>query len=790
MPSSLADALSGRYSVERELGRGGMATVWLARDLKHDRLVALKVLWAELTAILGAERFLREIRLTAALQHPHILPLLDSGEAGGVLYYVMPYVEGESLRHRLQRDGQLSLDEALHITRGVSAALEYAHRQGVIHRDIKPENILLYQGEPMVADFGLAILEREPDARLTATGVSLGTPAYMAPEQVAGEMVDGRADVYGLGCVLFEMLTGSPPFTGESAAEIIGRRFRESAPRLRTVRPDLPAAIEAAVAQALAVSPAARFQSVEGFAAALEARGSGSAVRRLTRRHVLAAGLALAVTSVAAGIVTHRVPPVVESATLAVLPVRDLDRGDTSAFAAGLTEDLTAAAAAVPGLLVVSSRSASAVHGETEDLRVIGHRLGVGAVVESTIRVAGERLRMVVRLVRTSDGGVIWSERYDRQRQDVMALQDELAAAVASALRLRYGGGASAGRGPRLIDPAAYQLYARAMQLQQRSRSLQELQRAASLLDSAIARDSTFERAYAPLAWIHLQLVDFGMPLADLEPRIATTLAAGMKVAPDEPRLLAAAGIAAQRAGRRDSAETLLRRAVQLAPGDSWLQIAWAGFLADLLHFDEARRADLLAGQLAPLDPVALSIASWNLVRLGDHTAALQAVDRAIAVDSGQLFNFGIRAMAHACRGEWSDVFGDLHRGQALGFFWQANLGVAHALRGDTAEAVAMAQAVARLAQQGRAQLVSVGWIYAALGWADSAFAWLDRAERGGGAYTGITDFYFDPLAADPRWLPLASRYLGTERAQAARTQLIQHPRCRPGRAPAAGTSP
>ncbi|MFL5493191.1 MAG: hypothetical protein ACJ8DC_02290, partial [Gemmatimonadales bacterium] len=378
----------------------------------------------------------------------------------------------------------------------------------------------------------------------------------------------------------------------------------------------------------------------------------------------------------------------------------------------------------------------------------------------------------------------------DRQRQDVMALQDELAAAVASALRLRYQGGARAGRSPRLIDPPAYELYARAMQLQQRSRSLQELQRAALLLDSAIARDSTFERAYAQLAWIHLQLVDFGMPLADLEPRMATTIAAGMKVAPDEPRLLAAAGIAAQRAGRRDSAESLLRRAVQLAPGDSWLQIAWSGFLADLLRFDDARRAALLAGQLAPLDPVALSNASWNLVRLGDHTDALQTADRAIAVDSGQLFNYAIRAMAHACRGDWSSVFQDLHRGQALGFFWQANLGVAHALRGDTAEAVATARAIARLAQEGRAQTVSVGWIYAALGWSDSAFAWLERADRVGSAYTGITDFYFDPLAPDARWLPLARRVLGAERAQAARLELIHHPRCQPGRAPASAASP
>jgi serine/threonine protein kinase len=283
--SPLADALRDRYVLDRELGRGGMATVWLARDLKHDRLVALKVLRPELSAILGGERFLREIRLTAALQHPHILPLLDSGEAAGVLYYVMPYVEGESLRHRLERDGQLPLEEALQLTQGVAAALEYAHRQGVIHRDIKPENILLYQGEPMVADFGIALAAASAGReRLTETGLSLGTPAYMSPEQAsASGKLDSRSDQYSLACVVYEMLAGEPPYTGPTAQAIIAKRFSEPVPHLSTVR-TVPAAVEAAVTRALAKAPADRFGTVAEFAAALTRSSSHRPTRFATRR--------------------------------------------------------------------------------------------------------------------------------------------------------------------------------------------------------------------------------------------------------------------------------------------------------------------------------------------------------------------------------------------------------------------------------------------------------------------------------------------------------------------------
>jgi eukaryotic-like serine/threonine-protein kinase len=264
-------SLAGRYLIERELGRGGMALVFLAQDLKHHRQVAVKVLKPELAASLGAERFLREIETTANLRHPHILPLYDSGEIGGALYYVMPLVEGESLRDRLAREGQLPLDDAIGIAREVAGALAYAHARGVVHRDIKPENILLESGHAVVTDFGIARAVRAAGREsLTGAGVSLGTPVYMSPEQAAGEReIDGRSDLYSLGCVLYEMLAGQPPFTGPTAPSII-RQHMVTEPRpIASLRPVVPAFVAAALERALAKNPEDRFDLVSKFGDAL-----------------------------------------------------------------------------------------------------------------------------------------------------------------------------------------------------------------------------------------------------------------------------------------------------------------------------------------------------------------------------------------------------------------------------------------------------------------------------------------------------------------------------------------
>src|SRR3989475_11485609 len=291
MPDLLAvlrDALADRYAVERELGRGGMATVFLAEDLKHRRPVAIKVLHPELAAAVGADRFLREIEIAARLQHPHILPLYDSGTAAGLLFYVMPYVEGESLRDRLDREKQLSLEETLRITGEVAGALAYAHSHGVVHRDIKPENIMLSGGSAVVADFGIArALSAAGEAHhLTQTGTVIGTPAYMSPEQATGSVeIDGRSDEYSLACVTYEMLVGEPPFTGSTAQAIIARHSLDSVSPPSIVRATIPDTVEGAILRALAKVPADRYPTTALFAEALAAPGTpvGAGTRRITR---------------------------------------------------------------------------------------------------------------------------------------------------------------------------------------------------------------------------------------------------------------------------------------------------------------------------------------------------------------------------------------------------------------------------------------------------------------------------------------------------------------------------
>jgi eukaryotic-like serine/threonine-protein kinase len=262
VPLQLTAALAGRYTIERELGRGGMATVYLARDIRHERRVAVKVLDPELGASLGTDRFLAEIRVTANLQHPNVLPLFDSGDADGLLFYVMPYVEGESLRAKLDREKRLSVEEALRISTAVASALDYAHRQGVVHRDVKPENVLLSDGVPVVADFGIAkaVSSSRLDGAthqsgLTQVGLALGTPAYMSPEQAMGETVDGRTDVYALGCMLYEMLSGDVPFTGPSAQSVIAKHLTAAVPSIRDARDTVPSSVEATIKRAMAKEP-------------------------------------------------------------------------------------------------------------------------------------------------------------------------------------------------------------------------------------------------------------------------------------------------------------------------------------------------------------------------------------------------------------------------------------------------------------------------------------------------------------------------------------------------------
>jgi len=461
---TLRGALAGAYAVERELGRGGMATVFLAEDLKHRRNVAIKVLHQEVSAQIGAERFTREVEIAARLQHPHILPLYDSGNAAGLLYYVMPLVEGESLRDRLDREKQLSQDEAVRIVTEVASALSYAHSRGVVHRDIKPENILLSGGTVVVADFGIArAMDAGAGQSLTQTGTVVGTPAYMSTEQATGDpQIDGRSDQYSLACVLYELLVGQPPFTGPNAQAIMARHSLDVVSSPSIVRPGILDAVEDALLKALSKVPADRFATTTLFAEALAAPSRASGYRSRptgagtpTSRRVLVKAVAIAASILLLG-GTGAVLAALRGGNgtkgsgggdadprrIAVLYFEH--RGDstrTQYLADGLTETLIHELSAVKALQVISAngvrpfRNASTPVG-SDSLR---RSLGVGTIVQGTVTEEGDRLRVDVALVDAATGTETKSTTLERPRTELFALQDTLSRAVAEFLRLAIG---------------------------------------------------------------------------------------------------------------------------------------------------------------------------------------------------------------------------------------------------------------------------------------------------------------------------------------------------------------
>ena len=457
---SLRDALADRYAVERELGRGGMATVFLAEDRKHGRPVAIKVLHAELAAALGAERFLREIEIAARLQHPHILPLYDSGSAAGFLFYVMPYVEGESLRDRLNREKQLSVEDTLRVATEVAAALAYAHSRGVVHRDIKPENIMLSGGSAVVADFGIAraVSVAGDGQHLTQTGTIIGTPAYMSPEQASGSTeVDGRSDEYSLACVVYEMLVGAPPFTGPTAQAIIARHSLDMVSPPSIVRNTIPDAVEGAILRALSKVPADRYPTVALFAEALNTPSAATGAHRratLERgikrpRPVLRRLLPVGAVIVAlAGYYATRSARAGRGAAvsgldpkhIAVLYFDDLSRDHSLGYLAdGITEALIGDLARVQPLTVISRNGVSPYRGQTVQPDSIARALAVGTVVTGSVEQTGDRFRVTVRLVDGASGADFKRAGFDQRAGDVLIIRDSLAGRVADFLRERLG---------------------------------------------------------------------------------------------------------------------------------------------------------------------------------------------------------------------------------------------------------------------------------------------------------------------------------------------------------------
>jgi serine/threonine protein kinase/Flp pilus assembly protein TadD len=677
----LATALAERYRLERELGQGGMATVYLAHDLRHKRDVAIKVLRPELASALGPERFLREIQTTANLRHPGILPLYDSGDAGGFLFYVMPFIEGESLRDRLVRERQLPVDAALQLAREAADALGYAHARGVIHRDIKPENILLENGHAVVADFGIAkAVSTLEGGTLTQTGLAVGTPAYMSPEQVlADSALDGRSDLYSLGCVLFEMLTGEPPFAAATPQRTIARRLTEPPPEPALGRPEIGAQLSGAVRRVLATDPADRPATAAEFANSLA----------LTAQSTPAQPVAPPVRSGAT--TTPGRGTATRAAGLVVLPFvnRSPDSGDEY-FSDGLTEEIISDLASIKALSVISRTSAMRFKGSDKDVRTIGRELGVRYALEGSVRKAGSSLRITAQLIDAEADAQLWSEKYSGTMDDVFEVQERVSREIVKALGVTLSTAEDQQLAARPIQNVrAFELF---LQARHEIRGFTTLPRGKELAREAMEIEGKTAPLLWLLAWADVSLVKVGLGDPAILKQCAGQADALIAMAPDAPYGYGLHGYISFERGNHAEAVRYFRAALERDPNDTdsmfWMIVSYwnAG------HADAVRP---LVQRLMTVDPLGASswlaqgVTEWFTGRLADGPASLR---RALELDpQGYLVRWSLGytlALAGDLAGAARETMWCASNGPQVPYTWQLQSLVA-SLEGDRARGLA-----------------------------------------------------------------------------------------------------
>lgn len=626
--AQLTTILAGRYTIGRVLGAGGMATVYLAHDVRHGRDVAVKVLRSDVAYSIGPERFIREIQLAASLSHPHILPLFDSGEADGVLFYVMPVVEGLSLRDRLHQEGMLAIDEALKLVQEVAAALDYAHRRGVVHRDIKPDNIMVHEGHAVVADFGIGkALSAVDEQTFTQAGIAVGTPAYMSPEQASGDVVDGRSDIYSLGCVFYELLTGEPPFTGMSTRAVIAKRFVQTPADVSALRSGVSRAVANVVMRALARDPRDRFETGADFVAAL------------TQSEAL---------------------PRTEAPdkSIAVLPFTNMSAdAENEYFADGITEEILNALAQVRDLRVAGRTSSFSFKGRNVDLRVIGEQLNVRTVLEGSVRRSGKRVRITAQLINVADGYHLWSERYDREIEDVFAVQDEIAAAIAERMKTTLVGDNGLAKGQRYTDNIdAYEAYLKGRALLYRRGTA--IKQGIAMIEKALSLDANYGLAWAGLADAYTALGYNGQ--VHVEDGRAKTKEAADKALALAPDLAEAQTSHAMLSLMYDwdfaTAERGFKRALTLNPsyvqGAAWYYFFYLGLACQ--RWDECHSGLLALHVREPLSGYNAAIISFTYSAGGNPGEALVWSDRSLELEPGAFLSMWARQLALHAGGDWA----------------------------------------------------------------------------------------------------------------------------------------
>jgi eukaryotic-like serine/threonine-protein kinase len=774
----LTAALAERYRVERELGHGGMAVVFLAEDLKHRRRVAIKLLKPELSAVLGSERFLREIEIAAQLQHPHILPLYDSGQAGGLLYYVMPFAEGESLRQRLAREQQLPIDAALRITREVGSALQYAHDRGVIHRDIKPENIMLSGGQAVVADFGIArALHAAGAEQLTQTGMVVGTPQYMSPEQASSAAVDGRSDQYSLACMLYEMLIGQPPFTGPSFQAIIARHSIDPPPSLRAVRDTVPPVVETAIRRAMAKLPADRFASMQQLLDALESQdptrhqstvsapSQHGFASRLPRRLVGALGLGLLLLAAGWCFLARpeqgRAP--LRANAVAVLPFQDLTSApDESYLGEGMTDGLIADLAQINTLKVISRSSGALAEGKSGSLAELARGLGVQAVVKGSIRRTGDSVRVSVRFLHALDSTILFARDYQTRLGELPDLQREITTAIAGSINAKLKGTErSRLDARRSVDHRAYEAYLRGRFHLERG----ELEQARAMFEQAGRMAPDWAPPYVGLANYYTSLPFFtDVSPAAVLPKARASLVRALEL--DETLAEAHAANAYIRAYYEwdwRAAEREFRRALELRPNYADVYFSYSRFLASRRRLDEAI-AQL--GRAVELDPLSLELRTNRALLdyfAGRYDEADSGLRKVLESDSTDvLAKWGLALVAEQ-QGRLDTAITILEPLSANSLNRKSSLGHAYGIAGKTARARNVLAALHQAEAQSFVPSYYFALVHAGLGERDQALRYLERAyeERS----TVLAYLWIDPRLASlrkhVRFLTLARRLAG-----------------------------
>jgi serine/threonine-protein kinase len=791
MLATLTRSLAPHYQVERELGRGGMSQLFLAREITLDRRVVVKVLPAELAAGVSVDRFKREIMLAASLQHPNIVGILAAGDVDGLPYFVMPYVEGRSLRDRLASEGRLSVPETVRLLRDVARGLAYAHARGIVHRDVKPDNVLLSGGAAMLTDFGVAkalssahLTPRPGDPTLTSVGMSLGTPTYMAPEQAAADTnVDHRADLYAFGIMAYEVLVGAPPFENRPVAQILVAHISEPPTPLSRRRPEIPAALAALIMRCLEKDPNRRPQAADELVAALDdpATVSGpvasvtvpsvtaspvtAADPRRWMRWAAAAG-ALAAVVVLAAVALRRGPPRGDSPhTVAVLPFANVSRDTADQYLAdGLTDHLTGALTKVPGLRVASRTAASRFGSGSASVEEIARALNATALLEGTVQRAGGRVRLSARLVNAADGLTLWAETYDRQSADVLAIQDSISSAIVAALADALGTGQPAvSPAPRHApDPEAYDLYLRGRFFLAK-RGPDAIAQALDHFERATARDPAYAEAHAGMADA-LSLVPLytDTPLDSVFPRALR--AADRAVALDSGLAAAVASRAVLLNGawQWEAAERDFTRALTLDSTNATVHQWFGEHLLVRGRIAEGARHLGRAAELEPLSPVITGSHALGLALLAEADEARRRVRRAVELDPDLAVTRFLAAAVYLYLDQADSAIAMIEPAVRQGAPVVATglLGYAFAVTGQPQRAAAE---LATLDTLGTAAWMpsAVARIHLGLGDVDAALTWLERAaERRDPHFSSETmaSPVFDRLRGEPRFLALVGR--------------------------------